>query len=171
MSGPTVRTNIVEVYVFCRHAKDGGEGEGGRGDELSFLQLRRSRPPMAGSWQPVMGHIEAGETAVEAGLRELMEETNLSPMSDDVGRCVWQLEAVNTFFLASLDTIFMCPGLAVEVQPDSPVTIDDAHDDFRWIKQDQTEARFLWPGQRTAARQIVNEIALADGRLRPYLRL
>ena len=165
MPGPSIRTNIVEVYVFYRHTKDGG------GDELSFLQLRRSRPPMAESWQPVMGHIEAGETVVEAGLREVMEETKLSPISDEVGRCVWQLEAVNTFFLAALDVILMCPGLAVEVSTDSTVIIDNAHDDFRWITQDQTDAQFLWPGQRAAARQIVDEIAPADGRLRPHLRL
>lgn len=163
MPGPRVLTHIVEVYVFCRSVERDGP--------LSFLQLRRSRQPMVGSWQPVMGHIEEGETAVNAGLRELKEETGLSPRTDALGQCVWQLEAVNTFFLASLDAVLMCPGLAVEVAPDASVTIDDAHDDFRWIKQSDADASFLWPGQRTAVKQIVTEIAAPDARLRQYLRL
>lgn len=128
---------------------------------------------MTGSWQPVMGHIEQGETAVQAGLRELTEETQLNPMTDDTGLCVWQLEAVNTFFLASLNAILMCPGIAVEVKPNAAdvVIFDDAHDDFRWIAHDHADAQFLWPGQRTAARQIITEIAPRDGRLRSFLRL
>jgi 8-oxo-dGTP diphosphatase len=47
-----------------------------RGDEV--LLIRRGRPPRAGQWSLPGGRIEPGERAVEAALRELMEETGVS---------------------------------------------------------------------------------------------
>ena len=54
MPGPQMRTDIVDVYVFRRPSLDAGAA-------AEFLQLRRISGAMAGSWQPVMGHVEAGE--------------------------------------------------------------------------------------------------------------
>ena len=68
MAGPSVRTDIVDVYVF-RHGATGGRGD------VQFLQMRRCHGAMAGTWQPVMGHVEEGETATETAARELAEET------------------------------------------------------------------------------------------------
>src|SRR4051812_5160568 len=99
---PAVRTDIVEVFVFRRLVGHGVE----------FLQLRRTPAPLAGSWQPVMGHVEPGETATAAALRELREETGYAPGSGLLR--FWQLELVNTFFLASLDAIMLSPGFAAE---------------------------------------------------------
>jgi 8-oxo-dGTP pyrophosphatase MutT (NUDIX family) len=160
MTGPAIRTDIVEVFPFAR-----------QGSEVLFLQLRRKNPPAAGSWQPVMGHIEAGESAVDAALRELHEETGLSPRLLPDGRALWQLEAVDTFFLASSNCIMMCPGFAAEVDASLPVTLDDAHDQYRWVVSGEIEQAFLWPGQRHAARQVMEEILAPDARLGPYLRL
>lgn len=167
MAGPTLRRDIVEVHVFTQDTAGA----------VAFLQLRRARQPMAGSWQPVMGHIEAGETAVEAGLRELKEETGLSPMQLADGLGLWQLEAVNTFYLASLDAIMLCPGLAVQVTANAPVRLDDSHDQWRWVSaanpQEMAGAaeKFLWPGQQAAVMQISRHIAPAKGSLRQALRL
>jgi dATP pyrophosphohydrolase len=153
----------MEVYVFA-------QGAGGATD-VKLLQLRRAVRPMAGTWQPVMGHIEAGETAVQAGLRELREETGLSPMTLDDGRALWQLEAVNTFFMASLNAIIMAPALAVQVPPDAQVTLDDTHDQLRWIRAHEADTSFFWPGQRTAVAQLLTQILPQDGSLRQALRL
>lgn len=47
-----------------------------RGDEV--LLIRRGRPPRAGQWSLPGGRIEPGERAIDAALRELMEETGVS---------------------------------------------------------------------------------------------
>ena len=44
-----------------------------RGDEV--LLIRRGKPPYVGQWSLPGGKIEYGETAAEAALRELAEET------------------------------------------------------------------------------------------------
>ena len=69
--GPRIRSDIIEVMVFRTPE--------GSGPEL--LQIKRARDPLKDTWQPVMGHIEPGETAVQAALRELREETGLAVVS------------------------------------------------------------------------------------------
>lgn len=44
----------------------------------SVLLVERGKPPYTGLWSPPGGSIEAGETAAEAALREVAEETGLS---------------------------------------------------------------------------------------------
>lgn len=159
MTGPQVRTEIVDVYVF-RLAGDPGCGG------AEFLQLRRARGQLAGTWQPVMGHVQeqraegsATETAVEAALRELAEETRYAPGRGLIG--FWQLQCVNTYFLASQDCVMMSPCFAARVAVDVDPVMDAAHDQFRWVRRDHVERCFVWPGQRTAIDQVLRDLVPA----------
>ena len=68
---PEVVSNVIDVYPF-RRAENGVE----------FLLLKRvASVRLGGTWQAVHGRIEAGETAWQAALRELKEETGLTPTS------------------------------------------------------------------------------------------
>jgi 8-oxo-dGTP pyrophosphatase MutT (NUDIX family) len=60
MSSPTTR-RAFSVAIFCRH-------------EGALLLIRHRR---LGTWLPVGGEIEPGETPLEAAVRELEEETGL----------------------------------------------------------------------------------------------
>lgn len=51
-----------------------------RGDDVLLVQ--RSKQPRLGMWSLPGGHIEPGERAVDAALRELTEETGLVALSD-----------------------------------------------------------------------------------------
>lgn len=164
MPGPKVRTDIVEVYVFRRAARGVAE----------FLQLRRSKGAMAGSWQPVMGHIEEGETAAAAAIRELKEETGFTP-GHTLGKgsltAMWQLESVNAFFLATHDAILLSPGFAAEIAPGHEPKLDDTHDAHRWVPRDQADRLFVWPGQRQAINQIITDILAPNSPAEPHLRI
>ncbi len=154
MPGASIRTDIVEVYAFSVQALS--ENDRSVCPEVSFLQLRRSKGQMSGSWQPVMGHVEENETSTDAALRELKEETGYAPNHGLIR--LWQLESVNTYFLATDDSVMMSPGFAALVVPNIAPRLDDAHDGFRWVKRDHADRLFIWPGQRTAIDQIVRDI-------------
>lgn len=154
MTGPRVRTDIVDVYVL-------------RGPEHEVLQLRRARSPMIGQWHPVMGHVEPGERAMETALRELGEEIGLDARSIERW---YQLEQTFPFFLADRDEVHLSPRFVVFVPAGFEPALNGEHDAHRWLTLDDAEAHLLWPGQRHALREIV-EFILPGGSSADALRL
>ncbi|MFO0838579.1 MAG: NUDIX domain-containing protein [Phycisphaerae bacterium] len=146
--------NIVDVYVFRRSSG---------GAELLLLERAAGRP-LSGTWQSVHGKIEAGETAWQAALRELREETGLSP------RGFWQIDYVNAFYVAADDVVSMCPCFAAEVAPAAGVILSDEHTAHRWLPIETALQELMWPGQRHALREIRDEI-IQPGRAEPHLRI
>ena len=163
MPGPTLRTDIVDVYVFrCRKP--------GHACDVEFLQLRRAASAvLPGSWQPVMGHTLDGETAAQAALRELREETGFAPGAGV--EAAWQLEEPNAYFLARLDCVMLSPCFAVRVAAGVEPTLNPEHDAARWVKRDATDRAFLWPGQRKAVAQIVRDVLEPGSPVEAVLRV
>jgi dATP pyrophosphohydrolase len=151
---PTIVSDIIDVFVYRL-----------RSDGPQFLLLRRSPgQTLAGTWQTVHGHIEQGETAIQTAVRELHEETRLTPLS-------WhQLESVNTFFLAARDEVHLCAGFAAQVGPEADPTLNAEHDDFTWLSIGESMERFHWPGERRAVREI-DEMILPGGHRADTLRI
>jgi 8-oxo-dGTP pyrophosphatase MutT (NUDIX family) len=154
--GVRIRSDIVDVYIF--RICDGGVVE--------FLQLRRTRDPMRGAWHPVMGHMQAGESAIDCARREVGEEVGLDARAPEALGS-WQLEQVRPFFLAEADAIVLSPRLALRVTADWTPRLNDEHDAARWVAIDRVDESFCWPGQRECCREIVAEIVERDG----YTRL
>lgn len=148
---PTIRTDVIDMYVARAAA-----GEHETAATFEFLQLRRATEPMAATWQPVMGHIEAGETAVACAWRELDEEIGL--LRDDtrlVG--MWALGGVYPFFLAKSDEIVLSPRFVALVAGDFVPRLNEEHSEHRWVLSAE---EFMWPGQREAvkeAREILKD--------------
>jgi len=143
VSGPRLRTDIIDVYtVRAPHAD---------ADPTELLQIRRTRNPAAGTWQPVMGHVEPGERAIDTLWRELVEEIGL----DRTGAVrAWSLERVRPFFLAERDEIVCSPRFVVEAARGWEPTLNDEHDAARWAPLADAERWFMWPGQREAIAEI-----------------
>jgi 8-oxo-dGTP pyrophosphatase MutT (NUDIX family) len=151
---PTIRSDIVDVYVIRQFASEMLHSVD---PMIELLQLHRARDPLPGTWQPVMGHIETGETGTAAALRELREEIGLTP-EDPLFRGLWQLEQVNPFYMASSNEIVMSPRFVAEVDPHWEPTLADEHDASRWVSSHQALRYFMWPGQLQAVREIVEVI-------------
>lgn len=152
--GPKLRADVVDVYVFRR-----------AGPKVEFLQLLRASDPLARTWHPIMGHIEAGESAVAAALREMREEVGLDPGSP---AClgVWALEQVRPFYIAAIDTIVMSPRFACEVSPAWMPALNDEHAEWRWVDQ---PGAFMWPGQRGCIEEILGFIIAPESLARERL--
>lgn len=158
---PEIRADLVDVYVMRE-----------RGGAVEFLQLRRTAEPMAGTWQPVMGHVEVGESAVQTAVRELGEEVGLR-VSDPAWLGFWQLEEVHPYFVAALDAVVLSPRFAVLVdevwEPD--LSGDDAHNAHRWVGVEGVREVFMWPGQCRACDEAAGLLATRGSLLERALRL
>lgn len=170
-NGPRVRTDIVDVYVFRRATRVLPDDHGI--ETIQFLQMLRkggANEALGNTWQPVMGHVEAGETAAQTACRELAEETGLTPSTKEfVG--LWALEQVHPFYLASQDCIVMSPRFAAEVGRGWVPTMSDEHTDHRWVWPEDVPHMFMWPGQWSACVEVETIIADPNALARDRLRL
>ncbi len=161
-SGPTIRRDIVDVYVF-RQRDDADP------DSIEILQLRRTESPLHGTWQPIMGHIEPGETASCAAMREVEEEVGI-PSDAPAILGFWALEQVHPYYLHEKDQVVLSPRFALRVPLDWKPTLNSEHDDWRWVAWSDVNRDCMWPGQKAACAELHDEIAnprsLAAGRLR-----
>ena len=110
--------------------------------EPKFLMLKRSPQIMYGGiWQCVTGKIESGEKPVETAIRELKEETKLSPINK------WTVDQVNHFYEAEFDLMNLIPVFGVEVDS-LMVNLSDEHCDYKWCNIKEAEELFTWRHQK-----------------------
>lgn len=119
-----------------------------RGEEV--LLIRRGRSPRQGEWSLPGGRIEPGERAVDAGLRELREETGVE------ARIVGLLDVVDGVFREAGRHYVLIDYLAEWVAGE-PVAGDDAAD-AAFLPLEEALRRVQW----SETRRI---IALAAGKI------
>lgn len=158
--GPRLRTDIVELYILRP-----------QGATFDLLQLRRVEPPLAGTWQPVMGHIEAGETSGAAAAREAGEELALNLADPQQCTDLFALEQVHPFFIAEMDAVFLTPRLVGVVTPSWEPRMNGEHDAFRWTPVERAGELFMWPGQRAAVAELVDLLRPSSGATLAALRV
>ncbi len=129
-----VRTMIVDVYVLRMAAPT-----------PEVLLLRRSPGERsAGTWETVHGHVEAGELPVAAALRELKEETGLSPER------FYNLSRVESFYLHTRDVLALIPAFCAIVAAGAAAVTSGEHDRAEWVSVEEAARRFTWPREKRA---------------------
>ena len=151
-----VRVAFVDAYVL----RAGAAG-------LEVLALRRAaggRSP--GSWETVHGHIEPGETPVQAVLREVREETGLDPAR------LYNLSRVEAFYRHRTDEIALIPVFAAVVDGAAEPRASPEHDRVEWLAPAAAAARFAWPRERRALDDVLSILRSGDaGLLEDVLRI
>lgn len=133
------------------------------GHEL-LMGLRAEGRYMGGTWQLITGSIEPNETAWQAALREVGEETGL------VVRELYRLSHVTQFYRVDADAICVAPMFCAIVDAAAEPTINPEHTSLRWVPITEAAARLMWPGDRMALEQVRTDV-LADGPAKPHLRI
>lgn len=148
--------SFVDAYVL-RRGRDGPE----------VLVLRRApggRSP--GSWETVHGHIEAGETPVQAARREVREETGLEPAR------LYNVSRVESFYRHRTDEIVLIPVFACFMDGAAGVRTSAEHDRAEWLTPAQAAARFSWPRERRALEDVLSILGSGEaGLLEDVLRV
>jgi type II secretory ATPase GspE/PulE/Tfp pilus assembly ATPase PilB-like protein/8-oxo-dGTP pyrophosphatase MutT (NUDIX family) len=141
----SIEVGTVDVFVI-RPLSDGWR----------VLALRRgSGTRCSGAWEPVHGHIEAGEEPEDAAIREVHEESGLAVDRLYVVR-------VQPFYLRKVRAVEMAIVFAAFVDEPADVTIGNEHDAHAWLTVDDAIARYGFPGERASLREIVELLATGD---------
>ena len=119
-------------------------------DGCEILLLKRAQT-LVGEWCQVAGKIEDGETAWQAALRELSEETGLTPDA------LYSGDIYEQFYEPDRDAITVAPVFVAIIGGNPAVQLNDEHSDFRWMTFDEAIEVVAFGGQRRILRWIEEE--------------
>ena len=147
MADITIR--VVDCYVFRQ-----------TNDYLSFLLLKRNKDKLYEHlWQGVAGKIEGDETAFEAAIRELKEETSLEPVR------MFVADYVSRFYESHQDRINLVPVFGIEVDS-SEVKLSKEHVDYKWVDIYEALDTLVWRGQKESIQTVYDMVVNNDDRMR-----
>ncbi|MBA2688696.1 MAG: Flp pilus assembly complex ATPase component TadA [Gemmatimonadaceae bacterium] len=135
---------VVDVYVI--RLTDG---------EPRVLVLQRAHNTRCpGAWETVHGNLNPAERPEDGAVRELREETGLSP--DRLYNVT-----VQPFYLHTIGTVQLAIVFAAFVS-EFNVILGEEHQQFEWLSVPDAMQRFAWPREREALSQILQLIPGGD---------
>lgn len=133
-------SNLIEAHIFRE-----------QNGKLEFLLLKRSpKQYYPNIWQMVTGKIKENEFAYQTALREIKEETSLTPEN------IWVAPTVNSFYSPDKDYICLLPVFAAKVKFDSEVKLSKEHTEYKWLSPEEAKNLLAWDGQRKSVDVIVD---------------
>ncbi|KZK84682.1 RNA pyrophosphohydrolase [Pseudovibrio sp. Ad13] len=130
--------------------------------EPQVLLLHRLKPPVH-TWSQIVGGIEAGETAWQAMLREVREETGI--VLDNL----WSADADIRFYIPEKNSFVILPVFVADVPHDTSITINEEHDTYQWFSFADAKALMSFREQRNMLDLIEDEFITRTPT--PHLRI
>ncbi len=138
----TSRPDLVGCWIFRITPERG----------LEILLLRRAPDRIyPGVWQCVTGGLEGDEKVFDGALRELEEETAITP--DDLD-AFYSLDQVNVFYADHADALMSEAVFAARLRPGVEPRLSHEHDAFRWLGPEEARETVVWPAYRTAIEHL-----------------
>ncbi|RNC85309.1 MAG: NUDIX domain-containing protein [Balneola sp.] len=136
---------LIDVYPYRMN----------EGTPEFLIFLRSSKKIYAHQWRMVGGKVREGETYWKAALRELTEETSLSPI------LFWTIPSINSFYEASSDQIHQIPAFAAELSIEADPVLDREHSEFKWVRSSEVDNYICWPEQKRLIK-LTHELVVND---------
>ncbi|GAB5466248.1 MAG: hypothetical protein Kapaf2KO_16840 [Candidatus Kapaibacteriales bacterium] len=115
------------------------------------------------AWQVVTGKIELvngrKETFVEASIREMKEETGLSPVT------IYNIPYVAVFSDHFINTIQHAPVIGIEVDCWKECQISNEHQDFTWLNVNEANNRLDIYSHKIGAKIFEEEVLLNKNKI------
>ncbi|WP_196160045.1 NUDIX pyrophosphatase [Reinekea sp. G2M2-21] len=111
-----------------------------RATTTEALLLKRS-PEDGGFWSYVSGGVELGETGPEAALREIFEETGLSPVE------LYSADFIEQYYQASKNRIMLLPLFVAFVETSDLIVLNHEHTEYRWCGLEVALSLLRFDGQ------------------------
>ncbi|MDB9722974.1 NUDIX domain-containing protein [Candidatus Marinimicrobia bacterium] len=143
-----VKVRVVDCYVYRYTAKG-----------ILFLLMKRNLNKVYEHlWQGVAGKIEEGETSSEAAIRELEEETGLSPIN------MFVADHVSKFYEAHGDRINLVPVFGIEVDSEN-IILSEEHISYKWVNINEALDTLVWNGQKKGIQTVHDMVINNDDRM------
>jgi dATP pyrophosphohydrolase len=135
-------STMIEAHIF----RETGNG-------IEFLLLKRADYQVYPNlWQMVTGKIKENEQAFQTAIREIKEETGLTPLQ------LWVAPTVNSFYEPTRlndrvgqedEYICLLPVFAARVEADK-IQLSDEHTEYKWVNKTEAKKLLAWEGQKKA---------------------
>ena len=135
-------STMIEAHIF-RESEKG----------IEFLLLKRADYQVyPGLWQMVTGKIKTNEKAYQTAIREIKEETGLTPLQ------LWVAPTINSFYEPTRlndkvgqedEYVCLLPVFAARVEADK-IQLSDEHTEYKWVNKAEAQKLLAWDGQRKA---------------------
>lgn len=123
--------------------------------ESQYLLLRRAHKYLKGNWQMVSGGIDSGETAWQAALREIHEETGLIPDR------FYSADAIESFYEVARDAIVLAPVFVAFIDSIQEVKLSPKeHDQFKWVSYSEALKYLEFDNQQRVLNHIEKQFVL-----------
>lgn len=129
-----VRTTAVAVITIATMA-----------GEPKVLMLKRTKDHF---WSYVSGSIEADETAIEAVIREVKEETTATIEN------LYSADYIVQFFDIKHNCLMVVPAFVAYLPADSDIVINEEHTDYRWCSLVEAKSLAAFPNQRALLEHV-----------------
>lgn len=128
-------------------------------DGWKFLVLKRAEgESYGGFWGFMTGGKKGEETVAQVVVRELKEETGLSPIS------MWASEYIVQFYEPEYDTIWILPLIVAVVDEEAEVELSAENSEYRWLEPHKAKHLVSWNNLVRAIDNIADELEIFPAR-------
>lgn len=140
MAEISIRCNVVSAVIL---------EDGVRAPRILLLRLNAEH--LRDEWCHVSGGIEDGESAWQAALREISEETGLK-----LSR-LFSADFNEQFYEAKRNVFTIVPAFVAYVDASQRVRLNAEHSAFRWVTLAEAQSLVTFGGQRRLYAEIQQE--------------